>query len=58
MCLYLFKKAHTEATTSDLKISKNIMVIKAGVMTKHPVFLSFRGSKFEVRDTVNYYSTI
>jgi hypothetical protein len=26
MCLYLFNKAHTGTTTSDLKISKNIMV--------------------------------
>ena len=28
MCLYLFNKAHTSTTTSDLKNSKNIMVTK------------------------------
>ena len=38
MCLYLFNTALTGTTTSDLKISKNIMVkLKCYInVTKHP----------------------
>ena len=40
MCLYLFNKAHTGTTTSDLKNSKNIMVTNVSYqcdinVTKH-----------------------
>ena len=57
MCLYLFNKAHTSTTTSDLKNSKNIMVkLDCYInVTKHPGAKSMETVQLSVKTVKTMY---